>query len=99
MALHQRGRDQALAEQALRAVHVGHDGVEHAHALGDADLDLRPFVGRHEQREQVDRPGALEVGFVGVDVVSDAVLADLPRQARLALAQLGEAAFADAGEK
>jgi hypothetical protein len=92
MAAHQRRRQEAFAQQLLRAVHVGHHAVEHAHALQHAGLDLAPALGRDDQREQVERPGALRAVGVGVDVVGDAVVADLPLQADRAARQVVEAA-------
>ena len=99
MALHQRRRQQALGQQALRAVDVGHHAVEHAHPLQHAGLDLAPAVGRDDQREQVQRPGPLRVGGVGVEVVGDAVVAQLALQLRAAVVQVGEAVAAQQFEE
>ena len=59
------------------AVDVAEDAVEQLGALQDAGLDLLPFVGREHQREQIERPGPLLALGVGIDVVGDAVVADL----------------------
>ena len=87
---HQRRRQQAGLEQFARAIHVGHHPVEHAHALQHTGLDLAPALGRHDQGEQVQFPGALRAGGVGVDVVADAVVADLALQRFGAVVQVGE---------
>ena len=88
-------RNGAALQQRLRAVDVAEDAVEQVGALGDAGLDRIPFVGRQEQRQRVDFPRAVGSHGVVVDVVGDALLADLPlgqrqRLAHLALAALGE---------
>ena len=77
VALHQRGGQHAGFEQALRAVGVGHDVFEQAHALQHARLDLLPAQRVHHQRQQVERPRALGPVGIGVDVVRDAVVAHL----------------------
>ena len=51
--LHQRWRQKPELEQLLRAVNIGHDVVQHAHTLFDANLDLLPAVGRQNQRKQI----------------------------------------------
>ena len=99
MSAHQRRRQQAFGQQLLRAVHVGHHAVEHAHALQDACLDLRPAFGRNDQRKKVERPRALRPVGIGVDVVGDAVVADLPLQADRAARQVAEAARAELFEE
>jgi hypothetical protein len=91
VATHQRRRQQAVLEQLARAVHVGHHPVKHAHALQHASLNLPPALGRHDQREQVQLPGALRTAGVGVDVVADPVVADLALQRLRAPVQVGEA--------
>ena len=91
VALHQRSRQQGLFQQFLRAVQVGHHGVEQARALQHAGFDLCPVFGRHDGGEQVQRPGALQAfGAVGVDVVGDAVVADLPLQVVGAAVEVGQ---------
>ena len=44
VALHQRGRQQALGQQGLRAIDIGHHGVQQAGTLLDAGFYARPFV-------------------------------------------------------
>ena len=99
VALHQRGGQQAVLQQPAQAVDVGHHGFEHAHALQHAGFDVRPVVGRDQQREQIQRPGSLQVGLVGVDVVGDAVVAQLARQARGAAVQLLRVAEVEMAEE
>ena len=81
VALHQGRGQQALLKQLLRPIDIGHDALQQAHALADAGLNLLPVLRLQNQREQVERPGALRAAFVGIDVVGNAVVADLPRQA------------------
>ena len=88
VALHQRRRHQALGQQALRSIGVSHQAVEHTGALFDAGFDLLPALGRDDQRKQVQRPGALRMLGVGVDVVGDAVVTDLALQAFVAPVQV-----------
>ena len=91
VALHQRRRQPALLQQFLRPIDVGHDPLQQAHALQQAGFDLLPVFGFDQQREQVERPGPLRSALVGVDVVGDAVVADLARQIDGALVQFGRA--------
>ena len=95
MAAHQGGRQQAFGQQLLRAVDVGQHAVEHARALDHAGLDLRPALWWNDEREEVERPGALRPVAVGVHVVGDAVVADLALQAHGAPRQVGEAGRAE----
>ena len=91
MALGQRRGQQGAAQQLLRAIEVGHHAVEQARALQHAGLDLCPFPRVHDHGEQVERPGALQAaGGVGVDVVGDAVVADLALQVLGAAVQVGQ---------
>lgn len=91
MAAHQRRGQQAFLQQRLWPVDVGHHPVEDAHALQHPGLDLRPAAGCHDQREEVQRPGPLRPVSVRIDVVGDAVVADLALQAQGAPRQVGEA--------
>ena len=77
VAVDQRRRQQALAQQVLRAVEVAQDAVEQVRALRHCGLDFGPLLGRQEQRQDVEIPGAVDAARVRVDVVGDAVLADL----------------------
>ena len=92
-----RRRDGAALHQGLVTVEVAEDAVEQVGALLDAGGDRLPFVGRQQQRDRVDLPRSMRAGGVGIDVVGDAVIANLPlgqleRVADVALAALGERA-------
>ena len=91
MPLHQRRREQALRQQLLRPIDIGHDPLQQAHALQHAGFDLVPAVGLDDQRKQVQRPGALRPVFVRVHVVGDAVVTDLTLQRAGALVHVGHA--------
>ena len=85
MAKDHRGRDGAALEQLLLAVDVGQHLVEQLGPLGDAGFDLFPLAGREQQRQWVNFPRPVGTLGVGVDVVGDAVLADLPLHQREAV--------------
>ena len=53
MALHQGRGQLTLGQQVLRAVGVGHDVFEQAHALQHTGFNLLPTQRIHHQREQV----------------------------------------------
>ena len=99
MPADQRGRQQAFRQQLLRTIDVGHHAIEHAHALQHAGFDLGPALGRDDQRKEVERPGALRTVGVGVNVVGDAVVANLPLQADGATWQIAKAARAELFEE
>ena len=83
----QRRRQQPVAQQGLRAVDVGRDGVQQPRALPQAAPEPLPLLRRHDQREDVEAPRTLQpVGRV--DVVGDAVLVDLTGDALLRLGQV-----------
>ena len=92
VAMHQRGRQQALGQVGLRAVHISHHGFQQAHALLHTGFDVLPAGRVHHQRKQVQRPGALRALGIGVDVVGHAVVADLALQAGGAGVQLSAGA-------
>ena len=89
VALHQGGRQLALVQQLLRTVGVGHDVFEQLHALQNARFDFLPVGMAEQEREQIERPGALRLVGGGVDVVSHAVVAHLPLQVRHAFVEVG----------
>ena len=94
MRQHQRGRQQAVMQQVLRAVEIGQRRVEQPRALAHAGLDVAPLVGRDQQRQQLQRPGACALAAFGIDVVGRAVLAHPalhPRQARGQIQPAGHA--------
>ena len=79
---HQRRRQQALVQQALRPIAVGQHGLEQAGALGDAGLDHLPVGRLDQQRQHAQRPRPLDaLADAGrlVDVVGHAVAVDLLR--------------------
>ena len=91
------GRDRAALHQRLRAVKIAEDAVEQLGALLDPRRDAVPFLGRQHERDRVDFPRPVHALRIGVDVVGDAVLADLAlgerqRVAHVALVALGERA-------
>ena len=88
VALHQRRRQHAARQQPLWPVDVGQQVLQQLHALQHTGLDAQPLLGLDQQREQVQRPGALRSVFVGIDVVSDPVVANLALQAGIALVQI-----------
>ncbi len=77
MPMHQRRGQQPLAHQPLLAVDVRQDAVEQGGALDHRGLDLGPLRVRDDQRQQVELPGPVGAAGIGIDVVGDAVLADL----------------------
>ena len=89
VALHQRGRQHAAAQQVLGAVDIGHRVLEQAHALLHAALNLAPAGGVDDQRKQVQRPGALGPVGIGIHVVGDAVVMHLALQLGHARRQTG----------
>ena len=95
VALQQRRGQEAARNQALRAVGILHDVLEQLHALAHATLDLLPGFGPDHQREEVERPGALGLLGLGVDVVGDAVVVHLAAQVGHALVQPGQALRAE----
>ena len=97
--LHQGRGQQPVGQQALGAIDVGHHVFEHPHPLQYTGLDLLPALRRHDQREQVKRPGALGGTGVGIDVVGDAVVADLAVQGGGAAVQVAETVGAQGFEK
>ena len=44
----ERGRQQALRQQLLRAIHIGHDVFEHPHTLLHTGFDLFPALRRDD---------------------------------------------------
>ena len=55
----QRRRHQPVAQQGLRAVDVGRDGVQQPRALPQAAPEPLPLLRRHDQRQDVEAPRAL----------------------------------------
>ena len=84
MAQHQGRWQQRLLEQALLAIGVRQDAVEQARALRHAALDATPFLRTNDVRQHLQRPGSAGPALGLVDVVGDAVFADLPSDQVLA---------------
>lgn len=85
---HQLGRQQPFGDQFLRPVEIGQDAVEHGCPLRHTGGDLLPFVSRNQVGQQVEFPGPVGTLGVGVDVVGDAILLNLPGQHGFALRQV-----------
>ena len=83
-----RGRHGAAAQQDLRAADIAEHTVEQVGALRDPGFDLGPFGERDQKRQRVHLPPPVGALGVGVDVVGNAVLADLPLHQRQRLAHL-----------
>ena len=57
-------------------------------ALNDSRFDIAPFVGRNQERDNIDFPGTICAERIAVNVVGDAVLADAALGTRPAPSQL-----------
>ncbi len=77
VAIDQRGRQQPFLEQVLLAVYVEQHLVEQRRALHDPSLDAAPFLLGQDHRQEIELPRPVGALRIGVDVVSDAVLAHL----------------------
>ena len=99
MAVHQRTWQQALFEKVLRSVDVGQHGFEQAYPLQHTLLDIGPTRGVNDQRKQVQRPGALRAFFIGIDVVGDAVVANLALQTGVVQVHVGGGLRVGLGKK
>ena len=88
VSLYQCGWQKAFFQQLLWAVHIGHHFFQQTHPLHDAGLNFLPALRFNQQREQIERPGALGATFIGIDVVSNTVVPDLALQCGGALIQL-----------
>jgi hypothetical protein len=74
----QRGRQVILTQQTLAIVKVGQDQAEQMRALNEACLDALPFLGRDQEGQGIELPGALETLGITIDIVGDAVLKEKP---------------------
>ena len=99
MAEDQFAGQQPFGEQTLLAVQVGQQRVEQPSTLCHAGGDRLPLGGGQQVRQKVQRPGAVGALGIGVDIVGDAVLLDLPFHQGLALAQLLRAAALQLAEQ
>ena len=92
-----RRRDESAFHQRLRAIEIAEHAVEQVGPLLDAGRDAFPLVGGQQERDRIDLPRPLGTGRIGIHVVGDAELADLPlgereRVADFAFAALGKRA-------
>ncbi|MNV69648.1 hypothetical protein D3C71_1625670 [compost metagenome] len=94
MPEHQRGRNQLVGQQGLRPIDVAQHAVQQGGALAQPLLDGRPVGVVDDKGQQVQRPGPRRPVGVGVDVVGDAVFANLPGHHVHAPVQVGKAAGA-----
>ncbi|MNH19666.1 hypothetical protein D3C79_794100 [compost metagenome] len=97
MAIDQFGRQQAFTDQLLRPVDIGQHRIEQSCALFNTRRQLLPFGGGQQVRQQVQLPRPVGTLGVGIDVVGDAVLAQLAGQRGLALGQLRRPAALQVG--
>ena len=91
MADRERGRQQAFGNQGLPAVDIAQHFIEQGGALDDAALDRGPIVGRDDERQQIERPRPRRPVGIGINVVGDAVFADLARDLVRMTVEVGEA--------
>ena len=73
---YQLGREHILAQQALRPIEIGQDGVEQRGALDDGGFDVFPLGRIDHERNRIERPGAIGAFRIAIDVVGDAVVVD-----------------------
>ena len=92
VAEHQLGRQQAFGDQFLWPVEIAQHAVEQGRTLRHAGGDLLPLVSGDQVGQQVEFPRAIGTVRVGVDIVGNTVLLDLPGQHGLALRQVLRAA-------
>ena len=92
----ERGRQQAVAQEALRAVDVGQHHVQELRALDEAGLELRPLLRADDHRQRAQLPAPLGAAPVGVHVVGHAMLAQERTHAFAPLVQSVRAEPSDA---
>ena len=73
-------RHDALVDDPALRVDVGDEGVERAHALGEAGLDRRPLVRADHARDGVDHERLVADGGVEADALARDLLVDRARQ-------------------
>ena len=88
VAMHQSTWQQAVRQQGLWAVDIGHDTVQQPGALRHPNFDFGPVPLRHDHREQVQRPGPLRAIGICVNVVGHAVVTDFSLQVGAAVVQV-----------
>ena len=70
---HERPRNDAGLEDPALVVDIAEKEIERGDALDEASLDGRPFGGRHQPRQQVERKDALHAFGLAVDREGDAL--------------------------
>ena len=75
IAEHQLMRNGAGGQQTLRPVEIGQHRFEEPSALNEPALQLAPFIGREDERDEVHPPRLRRAGRVGEQIVGDAGLA------------------------
>ncbi len=73
--------------------------IEQACALTYAGVYLLPVLWRNDERKKIQRPGALRAVGIGVHVVGDAVVANLPLKVGGAATQVVKTFAAEKVEK
>ena len=71
-ATHDVDRNDAVLDDAGRAVDIGQEEIEGLEALGQAGLELAPLAGREDARQAVDGDDAFVAFFVAVDLERNA---------------------------
>ena len=99
MAEYQSWRQQVLGQQTLRTIDVAHDGRHQRGALSQPGFELRPLLGIDQEWQQVQRPGPLAQSVFAVDVVGNAVFANLALDGRASARHVPEAADTEMPEE
>ncbi len=75
---HREARQESghCATKLLRPVEILQNQIQQLGALNDAGFDESPFVGRNQERNDIDLPGPICPERIAVDVVRDSVLAN-----------------------
>ncbi len=87
-AVEQLGREHTVGDHPLLVVDVVDEEVERDQALDETALDDRPLVTGDHTGDEIERPGTVEVGAVGVHRERDAHREDLDLGDPLQLGQL-----------
>ena len=97
---HERARHDAVGDRGCLAdVEVVEEAVERRHALDEAALDRRPFLGGNDARHQVHRPHPLDARGLAVDREGDAETPEDRVAQALAPAELFGGDRAQAGDQ
>ncbi len=73
-------REMSRLQKFLFPVNIVEDRREQSGTLGDRAFQELPFIGRHDQRDEVDLPGLVRAVRLGKQILTDAVLAHEPPQ-------------------